>query len=413
MRDVGRLRSLIEVSKAMAAEIDLDSLLEVILARATEVMEAERSSLFLYEAESETLANHVSGTLERGQVRVPKGVGIAGHVAETGQLLNIPDAYADPRFNPAFDKETGFTTRSILCAPMVARNGRLMGVLQTLNKAGAGPFTQEDEELLLAFASHAAIAIDRAQLIEAVLEKERIEESLRLAHDIQMAMLPRSFPNRPDVELFGQIIPAKSVGGDLFDVVECGDRVFFLVGDVSGKGVSAALFMAVTKTLFRANIVGDASPGAILSRVNQELSRDNERAMFVTVFLACLDPSTRELIFANAGHNLPFRVAADGRTSEVEGAHGMALGIFEDHEYESASLKLDPGDTLFLFTDGISEALDEAGAQFSESRLVDRLRAGRACSVQEIVEGTLATLQDFVGKAPQFDDITALAVRLP
>ena len=128
-------------------------------------------------------------------------------MAKTQAVLNVPDAYADPRFNPGFDKATSFRTRSILCAPMVARNGRLMGVLQVLNKAGGGPFSAEDEELLLAFASHAAIAIDRAQLVEAFVDKERIEESLRLAHDIQMAMLPRSFPERPGVRSFATLLP--------------------------------------------------------------------------------------------------------------------------------------------------------------------------------------------------------------
>jgi sigma-B regulation protein RsbU (phosphoserine phosphatase) len=396
----------------MAAEIDLDRLLEVIVDRATGVMEAERSSLFLYDEPSQTLTSHVSGTLERGSVRVPRGTGIAGHVAETGALLNIPDAYADPRFSPRFDKETNFRTRSILCVPMVARNGRLMGVLQALNKAGGGAFSVDDEELLLAFASHAAIAIDRAQLVEASIEKERIEESLRLAHDIQMAMLPRAFPERPGLELFGRLVPARSVGGDLFDVVDDGDRVFVLVGDVSGKGVAAALFMAVTKTLFRASIEQGASPAAILARVNRELCRDNERAMFVTVFLGCLDLRAGELVYSNAGHNPPYRMRSDGSLSEIEGAHGMALGILEDYEYGSAVLPLEVGDCLFLFTDGIVEALNEAGAQFSSGRLEESLRTQPAARPARVVEDVLTSVQAFVGNAPQFDDITALAVRL-
>ena len=411
MSDVRRLRSLLEVSKAMAAEIDLDALLEVILRRANEVMEAERSSLFIYEEATQMLSNQFSGALQPGSVRVALGVGIAGHVAKTRELLNVPDAYADPRFNPSFDKATGFRTRSILCAPMVARNGRLMGVLQALNKAGHGVFTAEDEELLLAFASHAAIAIDRAQLVEAFVDKQRIEESLRLAHDIQMGMLPRSFPERPGLRTFAELLPARSVGGDLYDVVDLGDRVFFLVGDVSGKGVPAALFMAVTKTLLRASAETEGTPAAVLARVNRELSRDNERSMFVTAFVGCLEVASGELQFANAGHNPPYRISRGGAITEVQDAHGMAMGILEEFPYTTGSLKLDAGDGLFLFTDGVVEALNRAGEQFGSKRLMDCLSASAEAPPAAVVREVLTAVSAFVGEAPQFDDITVLSLR--
>ena len=411
MSDVRRLRSLLEVSKAMAAEIDLDALLEVILSCANGVMEAERSSLFIYDETTQTLTNQISGSLQRGSVRVALGVGIAGHVAKTQEVLNVPDAYADPRFNSSFDKDTGFRTRSILCAPMVARNGRLMGVLQALNKAGGGAFTAEDEELLLAFASHAAIAIDRAQLVEAFVDKERIEESLRLAHDIQMGMLPRSFPERPGLRSFAKLLPARSVGGDLYDVVDLGERVFFLVGDVSGKGVPAALFMAVTKTLLRASAETQPTPAAVLARVNRELSRDNERSMFVTAFVGCLEVASGEVQFSNAGHNPPYRVSRDGAIAEVEGAHGMAMGILQEFPYTTGSLRLAAGDGLFLFTDGVIEALNPPGEQFGSERLTACLEATAEAPPGRIVGEVLDRVSAFVGEAPQFDDITVLSLR--
>jgi sigma-B regulation protein RsbU (phosphoserine phosphatase) len=332
-------------------------------------------------------------------------------VAKTQVLLNIPDAYADPRFNPGFDKETKFRTRSILCAPMVARNGRLMGVLQALNKAGGGAFSAEDEELLLAFASHAAIAIDRAQLVEAFVDKQRIEESLRLAHDIQMGMLPRSFPEKPGLRTFAKLLPARSVGGDLYDVVDFGDRIFFVVGDVSGKGIPAALFMAVTKTLFRASAETERSPDAVIARVNRELSRDNERSMFVTAFVGCLDVESGELRFSNAGHNPPYRVTGGGAISEVLGAHGMAMGILEEFPYTTESLKLDAGDSLFLFTDGVVEALNDRQDQFGTQRLTAFLGASATQAPDQVVNGILTELTAFVGAVPQFDDIAVLSLR--
>ena len=217
---VRNLNSLLEVSKALGGEARLDSLLGVIVGKATEVMDAERSSLFIFDEASQTLSIRMSEDVAQGQIRIPLGVGIAGHVAKTREPLNVPDAYADPRFNPKFDRDTGFRTRSILCAPALTNTGKLIGVIQVLNKAGHAAFTPEDERLLLAFASIAGIALDRARLVEAFLEKEKIESSLRLAHDIQMGMLPKRFPQRPEIDLFATLRPAKSVGGDLYDFIE-------------------------------------------------------------------------------------------------------------------------------------------------------------------------------------------------
>jgi sigma-B regulation protein RsbU (phosphoserine phosphatase) len=224
-------------------------------------------------------------------------------------------------------------------------------------------------------------------------------------------MLPRSFPTRRGIDAFGRLIPARAVGGDLFDVVEWENRLFLLVGDVSGKGVAAALFMAVTKALFRASVDGDARPGSVLARMNRELARDNERSMFVTAYLACLDLTTLTLVFANAGHNPPLRVRS-GAVTALADAHGMALGIFGDYVYPEASTTLEPGDALFLFTDGIVEAQDSAGAQFSDARLAAELVRLEGASALGIVDGVLAAVRAFVGRTPQFDDITALALRI-
>src|SRR6185503_16899661 len=200
-RLVRNLNALLEVSKAMAAAIDLDSVLAIIQSHASAVMEAERGSIFVHDERTGTLWNRSSAGLASGRARVAVGTGIAGHVAKTGEMLNVPDAYADPRFSPETDRETDFRTRSILCAPLLAHGGKLLGVIQVLNKRDGGVFTRDDEALMAAFASHAAIALDRAQLVDARIEKERIEEGLRRAQAIQMAMLPRQLPARPELEL--------------------------------------------------------------------------------------------------------------------------------------------------------------------------------------------------------------------
>lgn len=408
---VRNMNSLLEVSKALGAEARLDSLLGVIVGKATEVMEAERSSIFIHDEASETLSIRVSEDLAQGQIRIPVGVGIAGHVARTREPLNVPDAYADPRFNPKFDRDTGFRTRSILCAPALTNDGRLIGVIQVLNKVGHTTFTAGDERLLAAFASIAGIALDRARLVEAFLEKEKIESSLRLAHDIQMGMLPKHFPQRPEIDLFATLRPAKSVGGDLYDFRLDGDRLWFVVGDVSGKGVPAALFMAVTKVLFGVSVEVESSPAAVMSRVNRALCRENEHFLFVSAFLGRLDVRTGELEYANAGHNLPYRLGGDGSVSTLPASPGLVLGVNEDFVYGTESTRLDPGDGVFLFTDGVTEAIDTKNELFSEARLEACLGRVMGWSPVEIVAGALHALDAFVGEAAQFDDITALAIR--
>ena len=408
---VRHMNSLLEVSKALGAEARLDSLLGVVVAEATQVMEAERSSIFIHDETSDTLLIRVAEDLAEGRIRIPLGTGIAGHVARTREPLNVPDAYADLRFNPQVDRDTGFRTRSILCAPMTSSTGKLIGVIQVLNKVGQASFTAEDESLLGAFASIAGIALDRARLVEAFLEKEKIESSLRLAHDIQMGMLPKQFPYRPELDLFATLRPAKTCGGDLYDFRLDGDRLWFVVGDVSGKGVPAALFMAVTKVLFGASVEVETSPGSVLGRVNRALCRENEHALFVSAFVGRLDLPTGELAYANAGHNLPYLFRGDGTVEPIAAKPGLVMALNEAFAYRTESRRLEPGDGLFCYTDGITEAIDEERELFSEARLEAYLAGAGASPAVTVVEGAVRAVDDFVGTAPQFDDITALSVR--
>jgi phosphoserine phosphatase RsbU/P len=406
------LNSLLDVSKALALELDVDSLLAVILQKAAGVMDAEMSSIFIHDEAGQRLLV-VSGDLGKGKVAIPLGVGIAGHVAVTGQVANVSDAYQDPRFNPEIDKRTGFRTRAVLCAPLFSHKGRLIGVIQVLNKRGGGAFSAEDETLLAAFASHAGVALDRAQLVESALEKERLEEALRVAHEIQMGMLPRHPPSAGGLDLVAALRPARSVGGDLYDFFERSGRTWFALGDVSGKGVGAALFMAVAKTLFRAHATSEASPARVMAKLNEGLSLDNERAMFVTFFAGSLDPESGEIEFCNGGHNPPFLVRASGAVTPLPQAAGCALGIIPGFAFETERLRLDPGDALFLYTDGITEAMNEREEQYSGERLVRRLEALAGRAAQDVLSGVLEDVDAFVGSAAPSDDLTVMVLRRP
>jgi phosphoserine phosphatase RsbU/P len=263
--------------------------------------------------------------------------------------------------------------------------------------------------------------IEQKRLRDAVhAHLARIEAELETARKLQAGMVPTKFPpptaQRP-VEIHATMHPAREVGGDLYDFFfAADDRLVFFIGDVSGKGVPAAMFMAQTKHLLRlitSFLLHDdaaATPAAILRRVNQELCDGNGSMMFVTLFLGMLDARTGELQFSCAGHEAPYLVNAAG-PSPVTGAQGLVLGLSADWEYETATIRLAPGDALYLYTDGITEAFNPANEAFARPRLEDALRQGASQALDRLVEGTVAAVRDFVGGAVQSDDIACLAIR--
>ena len=254
------------------------------------------------------------------------------------------------------------------------------------------------------------------QLTEATAARERIESELKIAHDIQMGILPKSFPAFPDrqeFDLHATIHPAKEVGGDLYDFFFLdNDHLCLVVGDVSGKGVPAALFMAVTRTLIKTRVAHNLSAHDILSRVNDDLSLDNPSMMFVTLFLAILNVTTGELEYANGGHNPPYLMrSSDGGLKQLESPEGIALGVMPGSVFQSAHIVLAPKDALFIYTDGITEAINSQNLLFSESLLEQGLVELENQPVVQIIQGILDRVIDFAQGTPQADDITMMALR--
>ena len=253
------------------------------------------------------------------------------------------------------------------------------------------------------------------EVAEATAARERVEGELSAARDIQIGMLPRKFPpfpDRTDLDVFALLEPAKQVGGDLYDYFLIDrNRLFFVVGDVSGKGVPAALFMAMTTTLFKAHAMSGGSTGQIMERVNAELSRDNAAEMFVTVFAGILDLRSGEVEYSDGGHEAPFIVRADGSVERLAKQQGMALGVFEDVPFRTGHFDLREGDALVLFTDGVSEATGADDELFTTARIADALASARAeFSARLIAEGLAQSVRGFVGAVPQSDDIAILTV---
>ena len=245
--------------------------------------------------------------------------------------------------------------------------------------------------------------------------KERMEGELNIGREIQLSMLPLefpAFPHRKDFDVFATLEPAREVGGDFYDFFLVDeDHLCFCVGDVSGKGVPAALFMAVTKTLIKSRATNDLSPASILTHVNDELAYKNESAMFVTLWLAILDLQTGRFQYCNAGHNPPYlKRAGDGVLVRLDKRHGPVVGAMEGLAYGEDEADMEAGDVIFLYTDGVTEAMDPAGELYEESRLVSLLGSAEYQTVEEMVKASADDVWRFQAEADQADDVTVLAV---
>jgi sigma-B regulation protein RsbU (phosphoserine phosphatase) len=252
-------------------------------------------------------------------------------------------------------------------------------------------------------------------LTETTAAKERLESELSIAHDIQMSILPKifpAFPDRREFDIYALIEPAREVGGDLYDFFFIDDtHLCFVIADVSGKGVPSALLMAEAKTLIKVTARESVPPDQILYKVNNELCMNNDTGMFVTIFLGILDTTTGEVLYSNAGHNPPLTIGRDGRAEFLRVSPGLVAGVWENFEYVTGRLVLKEGETLFMYTDGVTEAMNPADELFSEERLLHNLMAMSAKPLAEMIGGLTEEIIFFAQGAPQSDDITMMALK--
>ena len=259
--------------------------------------------------------------------------------------------------------------------------------------------------------------MDELQAAYAVInrQKERMQEELNVGRDIQLSMVPDTFPAFPDRDEFdihALLQPAREIGGDFYDYffVER-DKLCICVGDVSGKGVPAALFMAVTKTMIKSTAAEDHSPASIITRVNDEISQDNPSCMFITLFLGLLDVGTGEFRYTNAGHPYPYLKRAGGIIETLKQVHGPVVGAMDGLAYGEDRVSLDQDDQLLIFTDGITEAMDVGDQLYGEQRVIDLFQSASTKVLNTLVNTTLESVESFAGEAEQADDITILALR--
>lgn len=403
-----RLRLLNEVHRALAAPISRDELLQLVLDRAFAALEPEDAAVFLKEANG-----GLRRAAERRSPRSSRPLLVSRRLAEEvvgkGAAALVVDAQVDQRFAAA-QSVIMSGVRSILAAPLSDAEGCL-GMIALYSNLAARRFTEPDLELLVSLASAAALRVRNLAHVEQEAMRQVVDRELALARELQMGMLRRRPLGRPDVDVAARQVPARQVGGDFYEYLVDGDRLWFIVADVSGKGMPAALLMAMSQTLFRAVAGLGLRLDEIMTRLNREVARDNERGMFVTALAGCLDLTNGRLELANAGHNLPYLLRRDGTVELVAARNALALGVIDDVVFPVTELALEPGDGLFLYTDGVCDAIDPGGAVFGTAGLEQHLRAVGRQPADLIVEGVFQAVEAFAGGNPQEDDITVAVVR--
>lgn len=413
--------ALLALAGEISREENLDGLLRKILDKSLPWMRVDACSIFLPDEATGELVIHsatnTGGSLpdatRLSEIRVPAGKGIVGAAMRDKQLIRVDDALNDPRVYRAADEKTGWTTRALLAAPLLDGD-ECRGVIEFLNPVGRPAFTADDEKLVEYFAGLVAAALGRVRSQEAAIERAALQRDLDLAREMQTGLLPRQFPGAaesPGLEVFARLDPAKEVSGDLYDFffVSPG-RLCFVVGDVSGKGVAAGLFMAVTRTLVRALARPGMGPAEMLAQVNNELCRDNEACLFVTMILGIADVESGRIVCGLAAHNQPAVVRASGQV-DLGPVGGIPMGLQEGGVFGEWSVELEPGDALVVYTDGVTEAMDPASRMFGAEALRRVLAAAAGRSAGEIVsEVSSAVLAHAAGADPS-DDITILTLR--
>jgi phosphoserine phosphatase RsbU/P len=408
-RVAARLKAINDFHRAMAAPISLDALLELLLARLFAALHPEEGVILLRQPDG-ALAPAASRRLPGATGELLVSRRLISEVVDKGTAALVTDLAIDERFSGS-DSILGSGVRSILAAPITDAAG-CVGMVAIYSRAHVRRFGEEDMELLVSLASAAALRIRNVALAEEAAARRVQDHELALAHDIQMAMLPREFPQRAELEMGAALIPARAVGGDLYDFLLVDDTLWFVVADAAGKGVSAALFMAVTRTLFRAVARSEMSVSAVVARMNTELARDNERQFFVTALVGSLDLRSGLLSYASAGHPPPLRATGVEPPRALDAAEGgVALGILDDASYDEGRVTLAPGDVLLLFTDGVTEAINIRGELFSDARLSASFAANSSRPIAALVSTLVDNVNAFAAGQPQEDDITILALR--
>jgi sigma-B regulation protein RsbU (phosphoserine phosphatase) len=422
--DSDRLRKVLhflaELGQVVASNTQLQPILDWVVLKTTHLLEADEGCLRLLEGDagnpgSKTMIRKQSQGIISGSWPPVVAMSVTGYLLHRGDHIATPDILRDDRFQGLKGVETSI--RAMLAVPLRVEN-RVTGLLAVTQAAPGRRWTQDDIELMSIVASSSAGVIEQARLRVEAEEKKRLEEEAkRLDHELEQARATqmRLVPSQPlrlgPWEIAGRVTPARQVGGDSFDYfVIAGRRLGMAIGDVSGKGMPAALLMMTAQGYLRVFCNSDLAIPEKMRLLNQSVTRSAQPGKFITLFYGELDPAEGVLRYVNAGHNYPLLRRPDGSLEPlVEG--GLMLGFADEIEYAQGETTLGSGDALLLYSDGVSEAMDLRRQEFGEERLEAAWRRHGTLTPAECIGQLMAEVEAFRGGAPQSDDITLVVLR--
>ena len=402
-----KLAALLEISYSLSQTLSVDAILPKLLDSLFKIfVQADRGFVVMRpKADGPLVPVAVKSRREGDDQRMRISRTIVEEAVQSRKAILSTDASSDERFGMA-QSIADFSIRSMICAPMISTGGEPLGVIQidTLNQKSR--FTDEDLEVLAGVASQAAQALDNAKMHEQVVVQKALERDLELARRMQRALLPSKPPQVPGYYFFDYYQSARQVGGDYYDYVTLpGGRFAVIVGDVAGKGVSAALLMARLSSDVRFLLASEADPAVAVQKINAGFANADWQDKFVTMIVTIVNPETHAMLLVNAGHMAPLLRRRDGKVEELgPDAAGLPLGVSDEYPYESLHHQLEPGELVTVFTDGFSEAMNADRELYGLERL-SRQVSSSAVRMEDLGQHILDDVRQFVGGVAQSDDM--------
>jgi sigma-B regulation protein RsbU (phosphoserine phosphatase) len=407
-RAVEELSTLNDLARAIGASLNLPEIMNVIIRRSLRAINAEQGMITLSpKGETDpmkTLVRDMTSSKQHQPFHLDQN--LMGWMQSDKKSLMINDFAKDKRFQGIkWDQ----SIRNLICVPLLAKS-ELIGILTIINKKQDLDFSDADLRLLSIIAAQSAQIVENARLYEEEQTFLKVQEEIKIASKIQHDLLPKQNPQIEGYDIAGKNISAQLVGGDYYDFIQINqDRIALCLGDVSGKGLPAAILMANLQAAVRSQAILNVSAQDCTQRANKLLFKNTSTEKFVTLFYAVLDAKRHELVFSNAGHDNPF-LLRDKKVTRLE-AGGTVLGFIEDVPFEQETMTLLNGDVLLVYSDGITEAMDVNGKEFGEERLGEVVIANREKSAEELIDTILASVKEHTGAQPQMDDMTIMIVK--
>lgn len=413
--NIDQLNLLMELVGKINSNLDLDKLLREIMDSAKIIMDTEASSLFLLSDDKSRLTLTIPtgpATAELSGKSIPSNQGLSGWVVQNVEPVIVKNVQDDPRFEGELSESSSFTTKDLICVPLVNHDGKVIGALEAINKKDPEELTEELIPVFQTLANQAAIAIENAKLQQERIEKELMYKELEVARTIQSGFWPKDVPQIPNYRVAGCSKPAKSVGGDYYDYIPIPNtnRWGFTVADVTGKGVPASLLMATMRASLRSHVENNNNVGDSIKKVNKLIFEDSPIDKFITAVYGELDTESHTFNYVNAGHNNPYLLSPDQHELRQLEMGGVMLGIMDPVDFKGDSVTLEPKDKLILYSDGIPEARNTEGDFFTDQAFEKWLLDHKSLSPSQMMMNLLKTIETFSKGHPQSDDITVIMI---